>query len=459
LASLEGASKYRLESHLEAVLTPKTHVWRSYKERLLRTVRNHSGLDIEEGQGCVRVASGPHPTLICLYRLADLIPKVEQRLLQPYLGSILQKSVCFLPSFWLRGDAFVTTVHWGRELLFRPEFLDRIRIENLMVEGPDHGVQYSMANLLWPRSIERHSTLSEPLASILGAYVFNALSPPVYGSDGTYDPWVNTPYVVLGNDSVRLESIHKTIYTEDATHDNESDVTILDRNLKARQVISRINGAPNRERAAHECLMTVHLDIRRGGVQGPTYSIFPLNVAKILQMEESPGVLITALSILLRKRYLESDHSLLVGLNVDQLADSLTSTLRSFGSSIPDELAFQFLSGAKGTSVLLNLLKVYFNSNRGLAYIHPELIESYCALCGEMPSKLNFSYIQTLAEQALQLLDQEKVRFSQELSLGSILRQLGCRDLHSATKFLILSNQLKSSIAPLTRLIHGYYEN
>jgi hypothetical protein len=389
--------------------------------------------------------------------LADLIPKAEQRLLQPYLGTILQKSACFLPSYWLRGDAFVTTVHWGRELLFRPDFLDKIGIENLIVEGPNHGVQYSMANLLWPRSIERHATLSEPFASVLGAYVFNALSPPMYGSDGSYDPWVNSPYVILGNDSVRIESIHKTIYTEDAAYDDESDITILDRNLETRQVVAKINGASNRKGTAQECLMTVRLDIRRGKVHGPNYSIFPLDVARILHMEERPGVIITALSILLRKEYLKSDQPLRIGLKPDRLTKSLTDTLRSFGSSVPDELAFQFLADAKGTNVLLDLLKVYFNSSQGLAYAHPQLIEVYCSLCGEMPSNLELGHIKTLAEQTLLFLDQEKVRLSQQLSLGSVLRQLGCRDQHGATKFLILSNQLKTSIVPLTRLIHGYY--
>ena len=398
-----------LEQHLETVMKPHRELLQSYKNHLLK-IHIVVGEDKiphivrKDGDCYIRFQilgdySGHNRTFyIC--ELGDIIPNIRWRnLLRSSLGFapvLLRKRAVFLPAFSFSYDKFFTFVYWGgKQFFLDPQELQKLRLRNLLITiDKPSSAQISAANFAWPHALENvHPEQNSSANDVANKYIFNSLFPP--NLDAVNDFWYESPIIILGDRRAEIFTIHKTICAVDKLsirwlHNNLclAKCYVLDNKLQVRKTtcgLSRESVEMLVKQPVMEAILIKTLAFTDSEEVKPILHInlYPFESTSIFS-KETPGVLLTLLSILLRRRYLDSKELF----EFDITTEGLRKDIANIFSSSPfdqykwNELGTRLLNDDAGIRFLVNILGIYKVIDDRIRFIHPSLFECLLNLIG-----------------------------------------------------------------------------
>ncbi len=410
-----------LETHFESILNKYSPVlWKAYKYRLLEFEKNRDefeGFEIQEGQGFYRVKFRDGvEKLLHLFRFADISPVTEARFLKTFTGRVLKKEVAYIPAYSFAVDAPVTLIYWGKEQsVLDPEFWRKSQMTSLLVEVPSHSMEYSLANMMWPRFVKRFYPIESLhlTRNLAQAYLFNALTPPCFDDSGAFRLF-NAPLFVLTRDnSINLVSIHKTIFTVLPTQSKGDlwKVSLLTNSLKTKTIDCKVYSQQASEEpgSLHDGLFVASVEIGENGVTGPRYYIYPINHPAL---GVGYGVTLTLLSIILRSLYLRSRHPLVIDIRLEDLAKMSLSVLSTLARRGTSELAAHIMRDERGVAILVRALEIYQQDDGRIIYLHPYLIEMLAQIYGgidKVPLEITPNKIVTKVLECLEAFERNDV--------------------------------------------------
>ncbi|MEM2914758.1 MAG: hypothetical protein QXH91_05090, partial [Candidatus Bathyarchaeia archaeon] len=318
-----------LETHLENLLENVPELKKTYKNKLLEFARNKNkfeGFEILEGEGFCRVKFlDKTEKLLYLFSFSDISPVTETRFLRAVTGSILRKEVVYIPSYSFALDAFVTSVYWGgKQTILNPEFWKRYKVTSLVLEIPNHTMEYSFANIVWPHFIERYFPINSLhlMQNFVPVYLFNALTLPSFDASGSFFLTNPFSFIIIGDNSVKLISVYKTIFTVLRPEGHLSQVYLLTDAFKSKTINCELYfpealRKPNR---FYSGLLVAILHIGRNGLEKPFFYMYPL---RIPILGEEYGLTLTLLSAVLRNLYLHSKNPVEIDLSLKHISDML----------------------------------------------------------------------------------------------------------------------------------------
>ena len=373
--------KTGLETHMENLLKASPSLWKAYKSKILEFMMKMNELErfqIQAGQGFYRVKfRDGMEKILYLFSLSNVSPVAEVRFIKPFAGVVLRKKVAYIPAYSFTIDVPVTLVYWGREqTVLDPDLWKRRRMTSLIIEVPGYYAEYSLANMMWPVSVERYfstENLHPMMRELAQAYLLNALGPPYFDDSGTFCPLYAPTFVLTTDNSARLISVHKTIFTILHYDGRFSKISMLTSNFKTKTITCELHskGALEKQNSLHDGLLIATLEVGREGATNPSYYIYPL---KIPALGEGYGITLTLLSIILRNLYLRSGHPIIIDAALKELPKMVASILQAFrvGTS---ELATHIMRDEHGLETLISILEVYHHDSERIMYLHPYILE------------------------------------------------------------------------------------
>ncbi|MEM2753877.1 MAG: hypothetical protein QXY58_05080 [Nitrososphaerota archaeon] len=370
-----------LETHFENLLKYSPDLWRTYKKKILDFITKRDqleGFDILAGQGFYRIKFRDGITkLLYLFSAGDISLVKEVRFLKGVTGVLQRKEVVYIPAYSFTVDVPITLVYWGKKMPLDPHFWQRREVTSLLIEVPSLHMKYSLANMVWPRTVERYFLMESlgPTYKLAQSYLFNSLPPPYFDDSGAFHPLEAPTFVLTGDDSVKLVSIHKVVFNVLPVQ-NRGDLwkaSILTSDFKIKTIDCKLffKEALVEPRSLREGLLVASLVVGKNGTTKPFYYIYPI---KHVASGEGYGVVLTLLSILLRKLYIHSDHPLIIDVNLKELFTRISSILSAFKGG-DSELAAHIMRDERGIEILIQALEVYHIESGRIVYLHPYLME------------------------------------------------------------------------------------
>lgn len=481
-------TRHGIEEHLEEVLKSQQNLLKSYKKYLLNLYnfircQKTPQISSEEGDSYIRfkISSDYYnlSKIYYLYEIGDVIPNVRWRhLLRTRLflaHTLLRKRSVFLPAYSFSLDRMLTFVYWGeRQFFLDPEKLRDLNLSNLLIHvDKPSSVQVSAANLAWPKALENITLECPTIADITRRYLFNILLPPKLNR--VYDVWDEAPFVIVGDRTVEIFTVHKTICSIDLRNAKRvgkntlvTSAYTLDRNLEVKKIRC---GVPeesinllSRESVVEAVLTKM---IRVSNLEGvkPIFriSLYPFESAKTkIFAGESPGVLATAISIVLRLLYLKSANLLKLDTNIHEVRKIVLNIFskRPFDRYTWSSLSSQLIESDDGLKLMLKLLDIYEINQNDIIYLHPALLECLLVLVGDIENiEKNVDVnkgIRILADIMNQLDFTRKVglteKFEVQEKLKAITEVPSVMDLDNILRALIAA---KHSFIPLSKELYG----
>jgi len=385
-----------LDTHLDSILKGNHETWRDYTLSRLKLydLIHHGDLldwDFTESDASIRFHIGNGKLglnrLFLLYEIGDIAPSFRWRKLiktaSGFYPSTIYRKTAFLPAFSLCLDRPTTLVYWGANQFFlSPENLKRMQLNTSIIEiSRSTEAITSAANLCWPRAIDRIQSKG-PLIDMAKLWLFNSLYPPKL--DGSPVGWHESPFLLVGDSHVEIFSLHKTLCTfrpssRPQVHDGTIPVEarLLGANLETGFVHSELASEfaeYANEDEVHEVIVVKHF--RAGGLPfRPRFSLYPFDSSKLFQ-DASFGVLPTALSISLRKAYMDSD-GLGLGIGIPGVRSLVTEVLKRdiFNSYDWSDVASRAIVSDSGLRIMIDLLRLYPLDEGQFSFLHPGFAE------------------------------------------------------------------------------------
>ena len=385
-----------LDTHLDSILKGNQETWRDYtfsRLKLYDFIHHGDRLDWEfsESDASIRFHIGNGKLglnrLFLLYEIGDIAPSFRWRKLirtsSGFYPSTIYRKTAFLPAFSLCLDRPTTLVYWGANQFFlSPENLKRMQLDTSIIEvSRSTEAVTSAANLCWPRAIDRIQNKG-PLIDMAKLWLFNSLYPPKL--DGSPVGWHESPFLLVGDSHAEIFSLHKTLCTfrpssRPQGHDGTIPVEarLLDANLRTGYVHSELPSEYadyTNQNGVYEVIVVKHF--RAGGQPfRPRFSLYPFDSSKLFR-DASFGVLPTALSICLRKAYMDS-NGLGLNIGIPGLRSLVTEVLKLdiFNSYDWSDVASRTIVSDSGLKILIELLGLYPLEEGQFFFLHPGFAE------------------------------------------------------------------------------------
>jgi len=399
------SGKAAIEIHMENIIKGYQNLWMGYKRwlfqvsTLLKELEQEARLSVIEGDSFVRFKSNIDNaglnSLFFIYEIGNVIPSLTWRHL---IGAghwfnyvLLTRPTSCLPAFSFSLDRQITLLYWGESVPFlSTTYLKNLNLRNifLKVNSPS-SVEVSAANIMWPKSA--YPLMNQELEHLMPYYIFNSLMPPILNN--VNEIWSEAPLVLIGDKTVRFLTIHKTICTIDVKNIRRftdrsvvnTRAILIDRSFAARHVYLDIpeeyfDQFVGREsprevifikdtKFSHDPMMSVQRPYIR-------YTVYPFESIKLFG-EDSYGLLLSIVSMVLREYYLKSSDPFLFTLTPEEFRKCLVGILSPFPYSQINELGLRLIESRKGLSALTSLLRVYVSDGFIFSYLHPALFECF----------------------------------------------------------------------------------
>jgi len=398
-------SKAAIEIHMENIIKNYQNLWMGYKRWLLRVhtllkeLEQEANLSVIGGDSFVRFKFNSNNaglnSLFFIYEIGNVLPSVTWRHL---IGSghwfnyvLLTRPAYYLPAFSFSLDRQTTLLYWGESVPFlSTTSLKNLNLRNfvLKVNSPS-SVEVSAVNIIWPKSA--YPLMNQELEHLIPYYIFNSLMPPILNDIG--EVWFEAPLVFIGDKMVRFLTIHKTICAIDVknikTFADKSVVntraTLIDRSFSVKRVYldipeeyfdKLVGKGPLREVIFIKDTKFSYDPTR--SVQRPyiRYVVYPFETIKLFG-EESYGLPLSVVSMVLREYYLKSKDLFLFNLTPEEFRRYLVRILSPFSHTQINEFGLRLIESRKGLSTLASLLRVYVSDASIFSYLHPALFECF----------------------------------------------------------------------------------
>ena len=473
-----------LEQHFGGILE-NNKILKNYRDYLLciyNFLKSSSDLEIEEGDYCIRfnIASDSYGVSKCffLYEIGDVTRRVLWRfLLRSTLGLsffLLRKEAIFLPSYSYSLDRPVTFIYWGeKQFLFNPEQLKKLKLSSFMmsVDKPSQ-VSTSLANLIWPRSVDRIYKNSG-IIDLTKNYLLNAFFPPKLANIS--DIWSEAPFVKVGNNVVELFTIHKTICSLDHRHIRKSEkgssirtfAKILDSNLSIRKIHCYIPSdslEQIKDKPVTEAIVSKYFRIYKPGHPGKSFcrlSLYPFESTEIFK-SEVPGILAIAASVVLRSLYFRSKELIRLEPELPEIRNFILQIFRHkpFIKCPWETLGSRLLETLEGTRILLELLGVYRTQASKVMFIHPSLVECIHSHLNEIRN-LSYDEIKVATMLLSEIITSNRISFdiSNVFNVQEIFEEnMGLRlSFKNARDLLGSLRVVRNAIIPLSKQLNNPY--
>jgi hypothetical protein len=406
-----GYGKIGLEQHMDQILRGSEVTWKNYKKYLAYVYtflrdRRSPRINVEEGDAYIRFQTltddcGLNKTYF-LFEIGDLFPQIRWRnLIRQTLTSIpvvLHKRVCFLPVYSYSLDRFFTLVYWGEEQFFLdPDQLKKFNIKSFLFTIPrPSSTSISIANFAWLKSVEKVWCDSKAILELSKHYIFNALHPPDLTNE--FSPWYEAPFILVGNRLLEIFTIHKTICYLDLSTIIKSKMGhffklrsyMLDNKLNVRKTYCLLSEdyLPFIEKKPMtEAIVIKYIKVYdKETFKKPVFEtfIYPFESSNLLG-NEAPGLLMTAISIVLRYLYLNSSDPLRLQTTQEEVRRKVLSIFRHppFNQYKWDEFVSHIFQHAEEIAFIIQCLDIYHTIKNALVYLHPSIIESLSILYGD----------------------------------------------------------------------------
>lgn len=477
------SSQGGLEEHLEKILRVHQPLYAGYKLHLasvLNATNNDSNTIVRElGDSFIRFhIAGDHYNLNkthYVYGIGNIIPTIKWRKLlrssQGLYQHVLLKKTTFLPIYSLSLDKFLTFVYWGeKQFFFDPDMLKKLDLENFLIDvDKPSSFKISAANVAWPKSVDNIYATEANLSNFVNQYVFNTLFPPELNDISNI--WSDSPFLIVGDQFVEFYSVHKTIASLDLKTvrrgDDQMLVTayILDNTFSTRKVTVGIDEEllDLANKPVFETVLTKGIALSaRHQVPRVRLSIYPFE--SISLFAQSHGILFTALSLILRKLYLESGLAFDIGVRTDAVLTQLRHLIsqKVFNRYKWDDLASKVLTSQSANS-LINMLGVYKEENGKISYLHPSLIECLAVLFRDM-HKIENVPLRTALISLLDILG--KINFQKNTGLsrtlevqGQLEKVFGTCHLNDVDRVMRTFNAAQQEVIPFGKMLGKAYTN
>jgi hypothetical protein len=322
-------------------------------------------------------------------------------------------------------------------------------------------MEYSSANIIWPRSIERYfPTNSLHLTqNFIQAYLFNALTLPRFDTSGCFLPSNTSSFIIIGDTSVKLISIHKTIFTVLQTQGKSplSKICLLTDAFKSKIINCELHfpEALKESGLFRSGLLVASLYVGKDGLKKPFFYMYPL---KVPMLGEEYGVTLTLLSTMLRSLYLRSKNSIEIDTTLKDLTDMLMSIFSRIMKKGDSELGMRIVEDEKGISTLIKALGIYCQDDEKIMYLHPYLIEMLAQMYNgidKVPSNIIPKEIVMKVSECLEALEKDNVDMRFKLNMVEWLCSLGFDNPWSIMKDFVTSSAWLARASFLTKLIYA----
>lgn len=427
-----------LEVHAEEILKSNGSAFDAYKKRLMKVyeiskANEISVLSFKEKDSAIRFHFGNDNLgfgkLYFIFEVGLINPKIRWRhLLRSREGLtpiVLTQRVSFLPAFSYSLDRTLTIINWGnKQFVLDPQILEKMNLKSVacVVENCAD-CEISAANLLWPKRVDR-ILQNAALTELTRDWIVNSLLPPKIGNK--WDPWDESPFVIIGDTSIEILTVHKALTSIDQSTISQSDpygmVTakawILDRDLDVREITCHFSDEYDLdllEESVNEVILVKRLTLNKNK-SGSSQIIFYPFASSPLFNREVPGQVLTATSIVLRSLYLWNPEPPFV-VSKTQARKLLTDIFRNAAFSKYDrtELGLSLLENDDGLCLLAKSLGVY-SCQENIRFIHPAIVE--------IVSLINQSFDVSFNRDSLELLNSaiNKVNFGESSRVNSTIK-------------------------------------
>lgn len=486
-----SGGKIGLEQHVDRILKGDEIAWKNYKRHLacMHTFLNKYKspyINIEEGDSYIRLQPLSDNCNLnkfyFLFEIGDFFPQIRWRnlikkslTLSPVL---LHRRACFLPVYSFSFDRFLTLIYWGeKQPLFDPEQLKKFDIKSFLFMVPHPSSTFiSAANFTWLKSIEKMWYNSKSILELCKSYIFNALYPPDLLNN--FDPWHEAPFILINDRSLEIFTIHKTICYLDLYSSRESKIEhflklkgcILDNKLNVKKVYCLIprEYVPLLEKnPMKEVIIVKYMKVYdKESARKPIFEIFlyPFE-SSLLFNDETPELLITTASIILRHLYLNSPDPLKLQATPEEIRHKILSIFHypPFNKYEWDTLISCLFQHVKGVAFILQTLSVYYATKDELFYFHPSIIETLSILYEDFDRILDMN-IENLKHLLTQLLEvfiyikryQEKIyKFNQVMDLRENIKKILGFYVTSDTvrRFTLSLIMMWENIIPISKIL------
>jgi len=486
-----GDGKIGLEQHMDRVLKGDKVVWKSYKEHLVYVLtflknRRNPHINIEEGDAYIRLQTLSDDCnlnkMYFLFEIGELFPQIRWRNLirqtLTFTPVLLHKRACFLPVYSYSFDRFFTLVYWGeKQFLLDPDQLKKFNIKSFLftVSRPSNTF-ISAANFAWLKSVEKMWHNSNSIVELSKHYIFNALYPP--DLTNKFNPWHEAPFILVGNRLLEIFTIHKTLCYLDLNTIRRSNmrrflklrVYMLDNRLNVRKtycLLSKDHLSLLEKKPMTEAIMIKYMKLYDAELsRKPIFRIFlyPFESSGLFG-DETPGLLMTATSIVLRYLYLNSSDPLKLRATPEEARHRVLSIFRRspFDQYKWNRFISRLFQHTEGMVFVIRGLNVYHVIKDDLVYFHPSIIENLSILYRGFDDLLTLK-ADDLKGLIIQLLDvfeyikryrKEICKFKKLIDLKEIIRdKLGlCVTYDMLKRFIVSSIVAWESIVPISKFL------
>ena len=467
-----------LELHANSILRQYETLWFPYVKWLehfkgfFSKVESKNLLSIEEGESFLRFSFKPGlSSLFFIYEIGSIFPTVAwHHIVKPKHGFsliLLNKPASFFPAFSFLMDRTITLIYWGeKNPILSPKEFGTFNLKNSILEAekPD-SVEVSTVNLVWPKSV--YPVKNQELERWAVLYLFNVLLPPTFN---VYDEvWLESPFIIIGEKDITIITLHKTLCSIDRGSIREIErkgivnvkATIIDRDIKLRNIPVDIPQEHIKEfterKSPCESIFIKRISlVGRSGSESlklyKRYTVYPFGSIKLFK-EEGYGHLLTAISIILRNRYLKSEDPFFITLTLGELKDKMRLLFR--GTS--EELGLRLLESREGLNNLVSLLEVYNAENSSFLYLHPAFIELFYLLMdheGKFARESLLQFIKAIISRYYKITGSptpaQFKKFCEELSIVNLTGK--------DARLRLLLDGIRDFYVPLSKFLHSPLE-
>jgi len=395
-------NKGAIEIHMAKIIKNYRDLWIGYNNRLsqvrriLKKLESQRTLSIIEDNLFIRFKSNRDDiglnSLFFIYEIGRVFLTLTWRHL---IGSdqrlnyvLLNKPASYLPAFNFSLDQLTTLLYWGEHVPYLSVTgLSNLKLNNfvLRVNKPS-SVEVSVANLVWPKSA--YMLKNQQLERLAIYYIYNSLMPPVL--DGIDKVWSESPFILIGDRTIRFLTLHKTLCTIDESSAKKLEgriinvrTKVIDRSFTVRHLSVDVpeeyfNDLVGKA-VPHEIIFVKYMKfIDPALTMRPyiRYTIYPFEFVKLFS-EESYGWLLSMLSIVLREYYLKSSDPFLFTIKPEEFRNYLVKILSLFSHNYANELGLTLIKNKEWFHNLASMLGVYASNGVSLLYLHPALLSCF----------------------------------------------------------------------------------
>lgn len=472
---MSNSSEGKTEQHIANILKDNESSWREYKTKIQEMYgKNFSFLKISTGDDYIRFRPRRNIGLnrfYFLFKLGNILPLETWRsfVIQGNLTRfLLHQKAKFIPVFSLTYDKFFTFLYWGeKEAFLKPEFIEKSGMREMLyeVENPS-SVEFSIANITWPKHLKTSHTEGEVINELCPLYVYNALSLPDL-SPKNYG-WFESPFVLVGNKVMEINTFYKSLCKIDSKKFRklkgdqfEIPLKLIDKNWEVKKIKAKIPAdlleyVISSENSINEVILSKKWRIRKRGNNNLSFTVFPISSENLFGFEASDPFL-TICSLLLRQAYLRSGPSLTVSITHKTLKEKVRKLLKQplLREADLGRISGKMLQQDGGIEVLSNCLGIYEKDNDNFLYSHPAIIE-----CLSNVSSLK-RIDREMLKQATILIHElgEKIKSSNMRESANLIMEtnekirerLGIKaSTKKTSKFLVPLSQFYTSILPFS---------